>query len=456
MTNIDLNEHFPGIRKVALEIGVFLKLDDPDYFGSIGDTKYLKPNVVKEGLMSLPNAILHAYLKSDCITVVATHSAFKKFLEKQDYRDKDYIKDVEDERIGGTFFPAGSLGEQPTLIILEHSPKNYAGTTEHSRQIMFSATIAHEVGHAIDDLNGWPSLQPYFKEAYKQYNKHRPEKEYLYGIADRYFVDHCKHGYDPSEEPPELVAELISKYTYAYNLSPQIAEATMNIDFPYVWHALKEVIPQIEQSLLPQKLDSNARPLFCAPEAFFALDVNLPIEKKEDTGDTYISVFGMSKNEVHRLEGFLKEHQIETRKETLMRDPYIVFDKENMNKLNSLKTSLSSIVDTNYFETLDTPEFALRLIREEDRLQTTLKEIYSIRLPHLRVRLGYDETVLVEVPSVFDYTKLPFQDISEDDKIYTSAPGKSRYAIPFDRLPKLLTPDLSADAVSTNHTIKFD
>ncbi|MBL4589957.1 MAG: hypothetical protein JKY11_07770 [Alphaproteobacteria bacterium] len=186
---------------------------------------------------------------------------------------------------------------------------------------------------------------------------------------------------------------------------------------------------------------SNARPLFCAPEAFFALDVNLPIEEKEDTGDTYISVFGMSKNEVHRLEGFLKEHQIETRKETLMRDPYIVFDKENMNKLNSLKTSLSSIVDTNYFETLDTPEFALHLIREEDRLQTTLKEIYSIRLPHLRVRLGYDETVLVEVPSVFDYTKLPFQDISEDDKIYTSAPGKSRYAIPFDRLPKLLTPD---------------
>ena len=299
---------FPGHKTDILQIMANIKFADGAYFvdksvehiTSRDICSALAGNInpnedISSQIPGLPGAIARDLFRSDIRIVVIkhkdlairledfrevileTHEEALSKLSEEDYKNflnsmnKD-IQDTRKESILGCFYSGDSLVnklfEAPTIVLYDLE-EPYVGTNKNSNVMHMASTLQHEAGHAIDYINGkkekYASFTPHFHWVFEEkYLKNTPETAFLYHVADINFLEHCKH-YKKAEKPFEVVAEVISKYCHTYNMHPQIAEVVTNHDFPYIWPEIKNIVPQIKDSLVSQGYNENARPLYSNP-----------------------------------------------------------------------------------------------------------------------------------------------------------------------------------------------
>ena len=490
---------FPGHKTSTLGIMAFFKFesgaytidDDVKHFTREHILSALTGNVdpttdVSTQIPGLPSAISQSLMKSSVqIAIVTYDSLTQKLNELRDdilliYEQEsiatqegvldvylreigNFITDIKEESALGYFSSSdgvlGMIFGGDTIIFCDNCKGG-----ELSRIQEMANTLKHEAGHAIDWINGvgnqYASDSVHFHQIFEEkFLQNIPDTVFLHHVTDITFLEHCK-SYENSEKPYEVVAEIISKYSHTYNAHAQIAEIVINHDFPYIWPAVKDIIPQIEDSLIGQGYDKNARPLYSNPSLYVLHDKYF--SSADDNGHIYMSIFGLSSLEKASLKDLLSRHDIgiEERHESFL--DWYVFHESDAEKLESLRGEIKKNIDVEFLGRAGNADFLRHIKSEERRVKKLLPSVNAVD-----VRIGFDGSLLLDMHQNFDAgNRLSCMTLNgfafnNDYEIYSSSPEHISYAVPYDKIPGLYKPDLTISvgdtpAVSNNRRPTLD
>ncbi len=476
---------FPGYRNSELNMLAHLKFEDGDYIiepnlkhiSLNGLCHAISGNVdprlsIEKQIPGLPNGIAKSFLDSDTRLVVTTPKilskrlmAFKKeklaaykamgipaddkgLVSELVSMDKFIITCLNDTSLG-SFYPQGQFinelyGGYPVITI--YDLKRSSGN-RYDDLIDIASTLQHEIGHAIDWHNGKKNLfasnESNFRRVFNQnFLPQIPKDTDLYYALDRPIQEHFQL-YDEKDKPCELVAEIAAKYSHLYNMHPQIAEARLSTDYPYIWNEVKTIIPQIESGLLTQGYNRNARPLLATPSLYFLNDRH--VSYPNENGDVYLAAHGLSQNEKNSLKKALFEHHIFATEKDAFDCNWLIIKKQDLGKLAALKLDIPNYIDMQYVDHIKSQAFLDIFEAEQNRIKTLLKK------HNVEGHLGFDGSLVLDMPHAHDpRSGLSYMEVNgfrfdEEFEITSSSPDRKSYAVPYNLLPDLYKPNLRAD-----------
>tara|TARA_B100001989_G_scaffold252100_1_gene233112 strand:- start:2458 stop:3825 length:1368 start_codon:yes stop_codon:yes gene_type:complete len=405
------------------------KLEGLGFLRKLGDVDPRVFDGIKKGLKDFPEPFLEDFLESKYQIVVATPQAWEATMRRQGHPDAfiERFKKSDGYTTRLNSLESMAFNKQPTIVLLQHDDN--IDKMNHR--------IEHESGHAFDHIEagyeGFISDKPSLIDAFEKYM----ESGVIHRRVDESEVKLEEHLelYGPHFGRREAVAEMIQKFSERCKVGyTQFAERTMATDFPFIWDALKQEMPQIGKFYKKHGLDINARPLHTTPQDILTHE---HLHRALEGGDFNISVHGLSVNEIDNVRSFLQESGFNPRDNIGSNDKeysFLVVPSEEAERFRSMRDEM---IKSRQEKGLEDPE-----VLDEEEFRITKEFLTQVRNRDLfkSMSLARDGGLILNMSEDYDLTELGQQvgipDLSESDRITTSSPDTKTLAVAFNRLPQ--------------------